>query len=52
MMITPAIHHIRMQRLTNAYNIDLKVVQTQLSGYYIFYIVAEKTLDSLSRIVS
>ena len=32
--------------------IDLKVAQTQLPGYYILYIVTEKTLDSLSRIVS
>ena len=30
----------------------LKVAQTQLPGNYILYIVTEKTLDSLSRIVS
>ena len=29
-----------------------KVAQTQLPGYYILYIVTEKTLDSLSRILS
>ena len=32
--------------------IDLKAAQTQLPGYYILYIVTEKTLDSLSGIVS
>ena len=32
--------------------IDLKVAQTQLLGYNILYIVTEKTLGSLSRIVS
>ena len=32
--------------------INLKVAQTQMPGYYILYIVTEKTLDSLSRMVS
>ena len=51
-MITSAIHHIGMQRLNQCLKIDLKVAQTQLPGYYILYIVTEKTLGSLSRIVS
>ena len=33
-------------------NLLINVAQTQLPGYYILYIVTEKTLDSMSRIVS